>query len=146
MNLRSAACAHAEQSNELLLHTNARKITDMQIDVELIPTNVLKLVAAAGSVTSARIESGDKGLVITFRLGLTERLLGAARGGVRYFHSLDGAAAYLVNQGIVQFEVDIPNWRPAMMARSYKRSQAILNLSRTTIKKDKQPEKAKTSD
>lgn len=112
-------------------------------NADLIPTSVLRQVIAAGSVTSARIQSGDKGLVILFRLGMTERLLGAARGGIRYFHSLDGAAAYLLNHRIVQFDVDIPHWKPAMMVRNYKGAQAALPISGATIREERLPENVK---
>ena len=39
----------------------------------VIAPKVLKELIAAGSVTSARVESGDKGLMIVVRVGMNER-------------------------------------------------------------------------
>ena len=55
----------------------------------VVAPKVLKELIAAGSVSAARVEPGDKGLLIVVRAGMHERVLGAARGGLRYFQSLD---------------------------------------------------------
>jgi len=65
-----------------------------------VAPKVLKELIAAGSVSAARVEPGDKGLLIVVRAGMYERVLGAARGGLRYFQSLDGAASVLQGYGI----------------------------------------------
>ncbi|SHM13770.1 hypothetical protein SAMN05216428_1158 [Nitrosospira sp. Nsp11] len=90
----------------------------------VVTPKVFKELIAAGLVTSARVESGDKGLVTVVRVGMNERILGAARGGVRYFQSLDGAASALQSYGIMRFEVDIAHWVPKTAVRGYKSSPA----------------------
>jgi hypothetical protein len=95
----------------------------------MVATKVLKELVAAGSVTSARVESGDKGLVIVVRIGMNERVLGAARGGLRYFQSLDGAASVLQGYGIMRFEVDIAHWVPKTIVRGYKNASAATAVS-----------------
>ncbi|BCT69527.1 ParC family partition-associated protein [Nitrosospira sp. NRS527] len=91
----------------------------------VIEPKVLKELIAAGSVTSARVESGDKGLVIVVRIGMNERVVGVARGGLRYFQSLDGAASVLQGYGIMQFTVDIAHWVPKTVVRGYKSAPAV---------------------
>ena len=93
----------------------------------VVTSNVLKELIAAGSVTSARVESGDKGLMIVVRIGMNERVLGAARGGLRYFKSLDGAASVLQGYGIIKFEVDTAHWIPKTMVRGYKSAPTVSN-------------------
>ena len=83
-----------------------------------VAPRVLRELAAAGSVSSALVKAGDRGLVIVLRVGMNERTLGAARGGVRYFQSIDGAASVLQGYNIVQFEVDTSHWIPKAVARS----------------------------
>ena len=84
----------------------------------------MKELIAAGSVTSARVESGDKGLMIVVRVGMNERVVGTARGGLRYFQSLYGAASVLQGYGIMRFEVDTAHWVPKTMVRGYKNAPA----------------------
>jgi hypothetical protein len=90
----------------------------------VVAPKVLKELIAAGSVTSARVESGDKGLMIVVRVGMNERVVGTARGGLRYFQSLDGAASVLQGYGILRFEVDTAHWVPKTMVRGYKNAPA----------------------
>lgn len=92
----------------------------------VVAPKVLKELIAAGSVTSARVESSDKGLVIVVRAGMNERVLGAARGGLRYFQSLDGAASVLQGYGIMRFDVDTAHWVPKTMVRGYKSAPASI--------------------
>lgn len=76
---------------------------------------ILKELVAAGVVSDARVEPDDKGLVIVLRAGVNERVLGAARGGLRYFQSLDGVASVLQSYGITRFGVETGNWVPRTM-------------------------------
>ena len=64
--------------------------------------------------SDARVEQADKGLVILFNVGsgMNERVLGQARGGVRYFQSFDGAASVLQSMGIMEFIARSANWVP----------------------------------
>jgi len=83
----------------------------------IVEPRVFRELVAAGSVTNVIVQGADKGLVIVLRVGLNERILGAVRGGPRYFQSIDGAASMLQQAGIVKFEVDSSNWVPRTMAK-----------------------------
>ena len=90
----------------------------------VVSPKILKELIAVGSVTSARVEFGGKGLVIVVRAGMNERVLGAARGGLRFFQSLDGVASVLQGYGIMQFDVNTTHWVPKTMVRGYKNAPA----------------------
>jgi hypothetical protein len=96
----------------------------------VVAPKVLKELIAAGSVSAARVEPGDKGLLIVVRAGMNERVLGAARGGLRYFQSLDGAASVLQSYGIMKFDVNTEHWVPKTMVRGYKQAPASLDADR----------------
>lgn len=96
--------------------------------VTVVEPKTLKELIAVGSVTSARIESGGKGLVVILLAGMNERVLGAVRGGVRYFQSIDGAASALQSYGIKKFEVDTSHWVPKTVARGYKTASATQDV------------------
>jgi len=83
----------------------------LEMTSEVAP-RLFKELVAAGSVSSAVVKSYDKGLLIVLRIGLTERVVGAARGGPRYFQSIDAAASMLQQAGIRTFAVDTTNWTP----------------------------------
>jgi hypothetical protein len=89
-----------------------------------IEPKVLKELIAAGSIASARIEGVQGGLAIILKVGLQDRTLGAARGGVRLFQSLDGAASVLQSYGIEKFTVNTSNWVPKTMSRSQQKEAA----------------------
>ena len=79
-----------------------------------VSAKVMREFVAAGGVRDVRVEQADKGLVILFNVGsgMNERVLGQARGGVRYFQSFDGAASTLQSMGIVEFAANSRNWVP----------------------------------
>ena len=79
-----------------------------------VPAKVMREFVATGAVKDVRVEQADKGLVIVFNVGsgMNERVLGQARGGVRYFQSFDGAASVLQSMGIVEFIARSDNWVP----------------------------------
>lgn len=79
-----------------------------------VSAKVMREFVAAGGVRDVRVEQADKGLVILFNVGsgLNERVLGQARGGVRYFQSFDGAASVLQSMGIMEFIARSANWVP----------------------------------
>jgi hypothetical protein len=83
----------------------------LELSNEVQPRLFRELVAA-GSVSSAVVRSFDKGLLIVLQVGLNERVVGAARGGPRYFQSIDGAASVLQQAGVRTFSVDTTNWTP----------------------------------
>jgi len=78
---------------------------------ELTP-RVFKELVAAGGITGAVVRGGAKGLIVVLRVGMNERVLGAARGGIRYFQRIDGAASILWQVGIREFSVDTTHWTP----------------------------------
>ena len=79
-----------------------------------VSAKVMREFVAAGGVRDLRVEQADKGLVILFNVGsgMNERVLGQARGGVRYFQSFDGAASVLQSMGIMEFIARSANWVP----------------------------------
>ena len=79
-----------------------------------VPAKVMREFVATGAVKDVRVEQADKGLVIVFNVGsgMNERVLGQARGGVRYFQSFDGAASVLQSMGIMEFIARSANWVP----------------------------------
>jgi hypothetical protein len=85
---------------------------------ELTP-RVFKELVAAGSISGATVRGGAKGLVVILRVGMTERVLGEARGGIRHFQRIDGAASILWQAGIREFNVDTTHWTPkTLMGKS----------------------------
>lgn len=87
----------------------------LELEKALSP-RVFKELVAAGSIAGATIRGGAKGLVIVLRVGMAERVLGAARGGIRYFQRIDGAASILWQVGIREFIVDTSNWTPKTLS------------------------------
>ena len=81
--------------------------------ITAIAPKVLREMVAAGSVDHVRaISGGVEGLVVLLRAGPTERVVGAARGGPRYFKSVDGVISTLKDYGINKLEVDASGWMP----------------------------------
>ena len=66
--------------------------------LDVIQPSVFKGQLAAGSVTDTVIQAGTKGLVITLKIGKNGFVLGRTRGGIRYFHAIDGAASVLARE------------------------------------------------
>ena len=93
----------------------------------VVAPKVLKELIAAGSVSAARVEPGDKGLLIVVRAGMNERVLGAARGGLRYFQSLDGAASVLQSYWLMKFDVNTEHLLLKTMVRGYKQAPASVD-------------------
>ena len=98
----------------------------LSTNASLVTPKILKELIAAGSVTDVRVEPGDKGLVVVVRAGMNERVLGAARGGLRYFQSLDGVASALQGYGILKFLTNTDHWVPKTIVRGYKRAPASM--------------------
>lgn len=90
--------------------------------LDVIQPSVFKGQLAAGSVTDTVIQAGTKGLVITLKIGKNGFVLGRTRGGIRYFHAIDGAASVLIQHGITSFFVDTNGWLPRTLTKNPKRS------------------------
>lgn len=77
-----------------------------------------KELVAADSVQDTVILGDSKGLVITMKVGGKDFVLGRSRGGVRYFHSIDGAASVLIQHGINRIDLDLNGWLPRTLTRN----------------------------
>lgn len=97
----------------------------MMTSATLIEPRILKELIQAGAVSSARVEVADKGLVVVLRAGMNDRVLGAARGGLRYFRTLDGAASVLQSYGILRFDCHTEHWVPRTILRGYKTARPL---------------------
>lgn len=81
--------------------------------ISAIAPKVLRELVAAGNVDQVRVKSGgDEGLIVLLRAGSNERVVGAARGGPRYFKSVDGVISTMKDYGINKLEVDASGWMP----------------------------------
>lgn len=83
-----------------------------------VAPRLFKELVAAGSVSSAVVRGGADGLYIVLQVGPNERIVGASRGGPRYFQSIDGAASVLWQAGIRTFEVDTTHWEPKTLKKT----------------------------
>lgn len=92
-------------------------ITDMD-SISVVGPLGFKELLVAGSVQDTVIRAGEKGLVIALKVGGSDFVLGRSRGGVRYFHSIDGAASVLIQHGISQFDLDVTGWLPRTLTRN----------------------------
>ena len=89
---------------------------------EIIGLAVLREEHEAGVIKTATIGVAEKGLIIVLELADgKEQVLGAFRGGVRYFRSFDGAAGALRQAGIVQWDADVADWIPRTLRRGEKK-------------------------
>lgn len=86
----------------------------------VVVPKIVKELATAGSISGVRIQAAADGFVVILLAGPNERVLGSARGELRYFQSLDGAASVLQSCGITKFDVDTMNWIPKTVVRGYK--------------------------
>lgn len=69
------------------------------------------------AVTSARVESDGKGLIVVVRIGANERILGTSKWGVRYFKTFNAAISLLRRCGVTRCEVNSENWTAWASAR-----------------------------
>ncbi|MBW8834051.1 MAG: partition protein C [Burkholderia sp.] len=83
-----------------------------------VPPKLLKELVAAGSVTSAVVRSYPNGWLITLRVGMQERVVGATRGGPRYFKSMDAVTTAIYDAGISDYSVSLANGLPKARART----------------------------
>lgn len=89
-----------------------------------VQPKLLKELVAAGNVSKAVVKSYPQGYLITLQVGMTERVVGAARGGPRFFKSMDAAASAVYQAGISEFSVSIGGGLPKARART-EESEAI---------------------
>ena len=77
---------------------------------DLISTQTLKELCAAGAVRSASLVGAGNGFALVVRYGLSEKALQAKRGHVRVFRSLNSAARTLKGLGLSRAELDVSQW------------------------------------
>lgn len=103
----------------------------MMADVEskeIIGLATVREAQEAGHIERATIRVAEKGLIIILERAdadadaEAEQVLGAFRGGVRYFRSFDGAAGALRQAGIVQWDADVADWIPRTLRRGKKQA------------------------
>lgn len=73
---------------------------------------IVRELASAGAIESVvvRMDEAGQGLIAVIRTAAGERIFSAARTGVRYFQSVDGAISALQVCGLSKFEVDANGW------------------------------------
>lgn len=91
---------------------------------EIVGLATVREAQEAGHIEKATIRVAEKGLIITLERAdaEAEQVLGAFRGGVRYFRSFDGAAGALRQAGIVQWDADVADWIPRTLRRGKKQA------------------------
>lgn len=78
-----------------------------------IAPQALRELVATGNVAQVRVKAGGTDVLIaTLHAGGNERVVGAARGGPRFWKSIDGAVSTLKDYGINEFVVDASGWIP----------------------------------
>lgn len=73
-----------------------------------------ELIQASAEIT-ARIVGKESAFMILLHLASGEKTLMTSRGSVRLFASLDTAAAFLGELGLLQFDIDISHYRPGRL-------------------------------
>lgn len=83
-----------------------------------VPPRLLKELVAAGSVGNVIVKGYPDGWLITLLVGMSERVVGTARGGPRYFKTQDAAAAAIYEAGLANYSVSLANGIPKTRARA----------------------------
>ena len=96
-------------------------------------TVVRELVQASAEV-GARIVGKDNALIILIALPSGEKTLVTTRGAIRRFASLNTAAAFLGDMGLLRFEIDISHYRPGRLRAPRPDRAAALRLTRTRMR------------
>lgn len=85
--------------------------------VNIVEPRAAKQFAGFGGITAASVRAEAEGLVVVFRVNGAESVLGAARGGMRYFKSIDGAASAIKQLGVTEFSMNLEPWVPKNATR-----------------------------
>lgn len=75
-------------------------------------TSLLRQLVLAGAVSQVAAKAIPGGFVLSVAVGIDSHLLEAQRGGARRFRTLDAAARYLHQVGLVRFVVELDNYVP----------------------------------
>lgn len=98
-----------------------------------IKETVLRELIQASADVSARIVGKESALTIIVRLASGEKTLVTSRGTVRQFASIDTAASFLGELGLVRFEIDVSHYRPGRLRRARPDRAEALRHTRTRM-------------
>jgi hypothetical protein len=108
----------------------------------VVAPKILKELIAAGSVSAARVEPGDKGLLIVVRAGMNEASAGCGpRWPPGTSRVSDGAASVLQSYGITKFDVNTEHWVPHDDGAGLQASPGVVGCRRV-IRDDSAKERA----
>ena len=96
-------------------------------------TVVRELVQASAEV-AARIIGKDNAFIVLISLPSGEKTVVTTRGDIRRFASLDTAASFLGDIGLMRFEVDVSHYRPGRLRAPRPDRAAALRLTRTRMR------------
>lgn len=85
------------------------------MDFPGIRESVLRELLQASSEVNARIVGRDSGFFVIVHLGSGDKAVLTTRGTIKLFASLDTAAAFIGDVGLLHFEVDISHYRPGRL-------------------------------
>ncbi len=80
--------------------------------VGIIKSGELRRLAEAGVNLNPQVVADGPRWYVQVQVGMTYQPLGARRGGVRYFKTLDGVASYLRRLGIGSWITNAASWVP----------------------------------
>ncbi|SRR5260221_1817484 len=94
---------------------------------------VLKELVGASAGVNARIIGKQNGFQIILQFISGEKTLINSRGDIRLFASLDTAASYVGDLGLLQFEVDISHYKAGRLRRPRPDRAEAMRKTRTKL-------------
>jgi hypothetical protein len=94
---------------------------------------ILRELVQASAEISARVIGRENAFTVLIRLASGERPLMTSRGATRLFASLDTAALFLAELGIVRFDIDISHYRAGRLRGPRPDRSEALKLTRTRM-------------
>jgi hypothetical protein len=104
------------------------------MDVPGIKESILRELVQASAEVSARIVGKETAFLVFVRLASGEKRLMTSRGAVRLFASLDTAASFLADLGLIRFDVDISHYHPGRLRGPRPDRSEALKLTRTRMR------------
>ena len=92
-------------------------ITVADLFVNVVEPRAAKQFAGFGGITAASVRAEAEGIVVVFRVNGAESVLGAARGGMRFFKTIDAAASAIKQLGVKEFSMNLESWVPKNATR-----------------------------
>lgn len=102
-------------------------------DVGIKEPIIRELVQASAEI-SARIVGRETAFTVLIRLASGEKTVVTSRGTNRLFASLDTAATFLGELGILHFEIDISHYRPGRLRAARPDRAEALRHTRTRLR------------